>query len=75
MISVNVTVLHERQVLTKQKFHIPLTATRTLIHESIVKIYIQNIKDRKMIFMSNQQLCLNLNELKFELTTYYMSVN
>ena len=29
----------------------------------------------KIIFMSNQYLCLNLNELKFKPTTYYMSVN
>ena len=32
-------------------------------------------KGNKMIFTSNQHLCLNLNELKFELTAYYMSVN
>ena len=32
-------------------------------------------KGKKMIFASNQHLCLNLNELKFEPTTYYMSVN
>ena len=41
----------------------------TLIHESVIRVYIQNTKNRKMIFTSNQHLCLYPNELKFEPTT------
>ena len=75
-ISVDTTVLHEEchSSLNKANFHIPFTVTGTLICESIIKVYIQNIvkdlcKNRKIIFTSNQCLCLCSNELKFESTT------
>ena len=57
---VNMTVLHEEchASLNKANCHIPFTTTGTLIHQSIIRVYVQNIKNRKMIFMSHQHLCL-----------------
>ena len=51
---------------------VPFTARRTLIHDSIIKVYIQNFDNRmyksnerkKTRFMSNQCLCLLPNELE-----------
>ena len=45
MISVNVTVLQMKNtmlVIIELIFHIPLTATGTWFHKSIIKVYIQN---------------------------------
>ena len=74
MISVNATVLHERYVLIKQKFHIPFTATEIYPRVNDENLY-PKYEGERIIFTSNQYLCLNLNELKFKQTTYYMSAN
>ena len=73
MISVSVAVLQIENnffyfysAIIKLILICTFTATRTLIHESVIKVYIQNFynriyksKERKKIrFMSNQYLCL-----------------
>ena len=64
----------------KVNSYIPSTVTGTLFHESIIKVYIQNItkyiypKDsRKIIFTSNQYLCIYPNKLNRNLNLLYVS--
>ena len=64
----------ERISLDKQKFHIPFTATEIYPRVNDENLY-PKYEGEKIIFTSNQYLCLNLNELKFKPTTNYMSVN